>query len=152
MNNNTKGLIFLITFKLSNFFTKNQIFKIIGFPIRIMYKIIIQWLLGIDINDTLRFGENFQVFHGQGLVIHSSTQIGNNVTVRQNTTIGVAKDGGKCPIIMDNVDIGANSVIIGDIIVGHNSIIAAGSIVVKDVPPFSLVGGNPARIIKSLNK
>ncbi len=83
-------------------------------------------------------------------MIHSNTIIGNTVTVRHNTTIGVARDGGKCPVIEDNVNIGANVVIIGDITIGNNSIIAAGSIVVKDVPPFSMVAGNPARIIKKL--
>ena len=149
---NSKGSFVIKFLKVSRFFTKNTFLKIIGIPMRIMYKIIIQWVLGIDINDTLRFGKNFQVFHGQGLIIHSDTIIGNNITVRQNTTIGVAKDGGKCPVIEDNVNIGANCVIIGDITIGHDSIIAAGSIVVKDVAPFSLVAGNPARLIKTINE
>ena len=56
----------------------------------------------------------------------------------------MAKNGGKCPVIGDNVDVGANSVITGDRIIGSNVLIAAGSVVVKDVPKHSLVAGNPA--------
>ncbi|MFV0590289.1 MAG: serine O-acetyltransferase [Draconibacterium sp.] len=145
---NTKGRLFLFCYKTSAFFSRNKFLKIIGFPIRFAYTIFIQWGLGIDIPDTIRFGKNFNVVHGQGLVINSKTVIGENVTVRQNTTIGNAKSGGRCPVIEDNVNIGANVVIIGDIRIGRNSIIGAGSVVIKDVPPFSIVAGNPAKFIK----
>jgi putative colanic acid biosynthesis acetyltransferase WcaB len=147
---NTKNNIFLFCFFLSNFFAKSKFLRIIGFPVRVFYVIFIQWFMGIDINDTTRFGIGFQVFHGQGLIIHSNTTIGNNVTVRHNTTIGVARDGGKCPVIGNNVNIGANSVIIGDIEIGNNVIVAAGSVVVKSIPNNMLVAGNPAKIIKDL--
>lgn len=148
MMNNTKGRIFNLLFYCSKYFTKNIILKIIGAPIRLSYKVFIQWIVGIDIPDSTQIGKNFNVFHGQGLVINSGTIIGNNVTVRHNTTIGVSKDDGGCPIIEDNVNIGANSVIIGEILIGRNSIIAAGSVVVKDVPSNSVVAGNPAKVIK----
>lgn len=49
--------------------------------------------------------------------------------------------------IFDNVMIGANSVIMYNIKIGPNAIVAAGSVVTKDVPPFSIVGGNPAKVI-----
>jgi putative colanic acid biosynthesis acetyltransferase WcaB len=152
MNKNTKGKIFLVAFKISKIFTLNKTFCIIGIPIRLTYKILFQWILGIDIPDRLRVGKNFQVFHGQGLIINEDVIIGNNVLVRQNTTIGVAKDGGESPVIGDNVNIGANSVVIGAIKIGNNSIIAAGSIVVEDVPENSVVAGNPARVIKMINE
>lgn len=148
---NTKGKIFLFFFKISNFFTKNKFRKIIGFPVRKLYMITVQWFMGIDISDTTVFGKGFKVFHGQGLIIHSDTKIGNNVTVRHNTTIGVARDDGKCPIIGNNVNIGANSVIIGEIEIGDNVIVAAGSIVIKSIPPNKIVAGNPAKIIKDID-
>jgi len=150
--NNTKGKIFLLSFKISNFFSKNKFLRFIGFPIRMLYKIIFQWILGIDIPDSLKIGKNFQLFHGQGLIIHKNVIIGDNVLIRHNTTIGVANHDGKCPIIKDNVSIGANSVIIGSITVGSNSIIAAGSVVIKDVPKNSIVAGNPARLVKKINE
>ena len=148
---NTKGTIFLVFFRISSFLSRNIFFKILGFPIRFFYKFIVQWVLGIDIADTTTIGNGFNVFHGQSLIIHSSTIIGDNVTVRHNTTIGVAKDDGKCPIICNGVNVGANCVIIGGITIGENSIIAAGSVVVKNVLPNSIVAGNPAKFIKHIN-
>lgn len=147
---NTKGLLFIVFFRLSNLFSRNVILKILGLPIRLLYKIIVQWVLGIDIPDQTKIGKGFKVFHGQGLIISNLTIIGNNVTVRHNTTIGNAKHDGGCPIIGNNVNIGANSVVIGDINIGSNSFIAAGSVVVKDVPANVIVAGNPAKIIKQL--
>lgn len=146
---NTKGLLFLIIFRCSSFFTSNKSLKFIGFPIRIFYRILVNYILGIDIHDETIIGNNFQVYHGQGLIIHKDTVIGNNVTVRQNTTIGSSNKEGKPPIIGDFVDIGANCVIIGNIKIGNNSIIGAGSVVVKDVLENTTVVGNPAREIKS---
>ena len=145
---NTKGFIFLVCFRSSSFLSRNLFLFFLGFPIRVSYKVIVQWFLGIDIADTTIIGRGFNVYHGQSLIIHSSTLIGKNVTVRHNTTIGVAKDDGGCPVICDGVNIGANTVIIGEITIGENSIIAAGSVVVKDVPPNSIVAGNPAKVIK----
>ena len=146
--NNTKSKLFNNLFKISNFFTRNKFLKIVGFPVRKLYIFVVQWLMGIDINDTTRFGKNLIIYHGQGLIVHSDTIIGDNVVLRQNTTIGVAFDGGPSPLIGNNVSIGANSVVIGGVKIGNNSIIGAGSVVVKDVPSNVIVVGNPAKIIK----
>ena len=69
---------------------------------------------------------------------------------RQLTTIGVkAKDRhDERPTIGRNVKFGVNVTCIGDIHIGDNAIIAAGSVVVKDVPENAIVAGNPAKIIK----
>lgn len=110
-------------------------------------------LLGYDIKYYTQIGDNFEIFHGaRGTVINPNTIIGNNVSVRQNTTIGAKGflDSEKCPCIEDNVTIGPNVCIIGDITIGHDSVIGAGAVVVKDIPPYSVVAGNPARVIKSL--
>lgn len=76
--------------------------------------------------------------------------IGRNFTCRQNTTIGNKSDDkpNERPTIEDNVTLGANVVIIGNVHIGNNVIIGAGSVVVKDVPDNAVVVGNPARIIK----
>lgn len=76
--------------------------------------------------------------------------IGRNFTCRQNTTIGNKSDDkpNERPTIGDNVTLGANVVIIGNVHIGNNVIIGAGSVVVKDVPDNAVVVGNPARIIK----
>lgn len=62
LKGNTKGVLFISAFRISNFFTKNKILKILGFPIRMLYKIIFQWILGIDLVDTTKIGFLFNVF------------------------------------------------------------------------------------------
>ncbi len=81
-------------------------------------------------------------------------RIGKNLTIRQCTTIGNKKEGGRetTPIIGDNVNIGANVVIIGDIKIGNNVIIGAGSVVVHSIDDNCVVAGNPAKVIRTLKK
>lgn len=145
---NSKGLVFIICFRVAHFFTNNKVLYIIGCPIWILYRFIFNWLMGIDIHERTLIGKSFVIWHGMGLVVNPSTVIGNNVTLRNNTTIGNAHRGGKSPVICDGVSIGPNCVIIGDITIGENAIIGAGSVVVKDVEPNTIVAGNPAREIK----
>lgn len=71
--------------------------------------------------------------------------------IRCNTVIGNDILTNQAPIIGDNVSIGANVCIIGNIKVGNDSIIGAGSVIIKDIPPFSVVVGNPGRVIKSID-
>ena len=54
-------------------------------------------------------------------------------------------------MIEDNVVIGARSIILYDVTIGHHSIVAAGSVVTKDVLPYTIVGGNPARVIGNVD-
>ncbi len=63
---------------------------------------------------------------------------------------GKAGEVAKPVVIEDRVWIGCNSIILKGVTIGHDSVIAAGSVVVKDVPPHSLVAGNPARVIRSI--
>lgn len=148
LRGNTKASFFLIMFRLSQLLSKNKITRFFGCPFRVFYNIFVRWILGIDIPDQTQIGKGFALFHGQGLVVHSSTIIGENVTLRQNTTIGNAKKNGPCPTIGNNVQIGANCVIIGGITIGDNAIVAAGSVVVKNVPTNTIVAGNPSKVIK----
>ena len=148
-NGNTKGNVFLCCFKASAFFTRNIFLRIVGFPIRLLYRFFIQWILGIDIPDRTKIGNHFNLFHGFGVVVNEKSLIGDNVTIRQCTTIGNSTPFSGCPVIEDNVDIGANVVIIGNIIIGENSTIGAGSVLTKDIPANSVVVGNPGRVIKT---
>ncbi|WP_245833609.1 serine acetyltransferase [Nonlabens spongiae] len=89
-------------------------------------------------------------YHPYASVINAKN-IGRNFEFRNSITIGnKSNDNRLIPTIGDNVKIGANACIIGDIKIGNNVIIGAGSIVVRDVPNNVVVAGNPARVIKAL--
>ena len=79
----------------------------------------------------------------------NAKRVGTNLSIRNSTTIGNKMDGRKdlLPTIGDNVTIGANVVVIGDITIGYNVTIGAGSVIVKDIPDYAIVVGNPQRII-----
>ena len=149
---NSKGVIFVLFFRVSHFFaTGNILFKIIGFPIRVAYKFLVRWVLGIDIPDKTKIGGGFCVWHGQGLIIHGDCIIGEFVSVRHNTPIGQKRDDGGVPSIGNNVNISTQCVIIGEISIGDNCQIGACSLINKSVPSNSLAYGNPF-VIKPLNR
>ncbi len=89
-------------------------------------------------------------FHPYGSVINAKS-IGHNFEFRNGLTIGnKANDNAKLPVIGNDVVVGAQVVIIGDIEIGDNVIIGAGSVVVKSFPSNCVIAGNPAKIIKTL--
>lgn len=158
INKNTsfKSRLTLLMFRLNQFFAKLPSFwQKIAIFYRFLYQVVIEWLLGIEIPWDTQIGKNLQLQHGHGLVVNHKTQIGENCILRNSTTIGNKKlaDGSfsAAPKIGNNVDIGANVVIIGAITVGDNAVIGAGSVVIKDVPEGSVVVGNPARVIRQVN-
>lgn len=108
-------------------------------------------------------GERVRI--GLSNTIIGPVAVGNDVILAQNIVISGLNHGyqdinipicrQKCTTatvkIHDEVWIGANSVITAGVTIGKHSVIAAGSVVTKDVPPYSIVAGNPARVIKQYN-
>lgn len=108
-------------------------------------------------------GDNSRV--GIGNTIIGPVKIGNDVILAQNIVISGLNHGYQDihvpikdqPVTMglvtveDEAWIGANATIVSGVTVGKHSVVAAGSVVTKNVPPFSIVGGNPAKILKQYN-
>jgi serine O-acetyltransferase len=102
-----------------------------------------------DINPAARIGKGIFLDHATGLVVGETASIGDNVSILHGVTLGgTGKEGGdRHPKIDNGVLIGAGAKILGNIHIGHCSRIAAGSVVLKAVPPKSTVAGVPARVI-----
>ena len=110
-----------------------------------------RFLTGIEIHPGAQIGRGFFIDHGNGVVIGETAEIGDNVLIFHQVTLGNAdfnSSGKRHPTVGDNVIIGAGAKLLGPIIVGDYTRVGAGSIVTKDVPMHSVVVGNPGRIIK----
>lgn len=144
---NLKGLLFIVCFRIAHYVSQHKITKICLCPIWILYRLVFNWVLGIDISQYATIGRNFVLWHGIGTIVHPQAIIGDNVTMRHNTTIGNAKNDSGAPIIGNNVDIGCNVVIIGDITIGDNVTIGAGTIITTSIPSNVVVVGNPSKVL-----
>ena len=108
---------------------------------------------GIDIHPAAVIGRRCFIDHGVGVVIGETAVVGDDVLIYQGATLGgTGKDTGKRhPTVEDRVMISAGAKVLGPITISHDSKIGAGSVVLKDVPPFSTVVGVPGRVVKTNN-
>lgn len=105
---------------------------------------------GIEIHPGATIGRRLVIDHGTGIVIGETTEIGDDVLIYQGVTLGgTGKDTGKRhPTIGNNVMISAGAKVLGPFKVGDNSRIAAGAVVLEEVPPDCTVVGVPARVVR----
>ena len=108
-----------------------------------------RFLTGIEIHPGATVGRRVFIDHGMGVVIGETAIVGNDVTLYQGVTLGgTGKEKGKRhPTLRDNVFVGDNANILGNITIGENSRVGAGSVVLRDVPPNSTVVGVPAHVV-----
>jgi len=107
-------------------------------------------LTGIEIHPGATIGPGFFIDHGMGVVIGETAEIGADVTLYHGVTLGGTSwaKGKRHPTLEDRVVVGAGAKILGAITIGADSRIGANAVVVKSVPPNSVVVGVPGQIVK----
>ena len=105
---------------------------------------------GIEIHPAATIGKRLFIDHGTGVVIGETAVIGDDVTIYQGVTLGgTGHDTGKRhPTIGNGVLIGSGAKVLGPFKVGDNSRIAAGAVVLYEIPPDSTAVGVPARVVR----
>jgi len=124
------GVHALFLYKIAHFFWKIKLILLSRF---ISY--FTRFLTGIEIHPAAIIGKNLFIDHGMGVVIGGTAEIGDNVTIYHGVTLGARgfKSGKRHPTIGNNVIIGTNSKILGNIQVGDGAKIGAGCIIIKSV-------------------
>lgn len=106
-------------------------------------------VFGVDIHPNASLGKGIMIDHAHSIVIGETAVVGDNVSMLHSVTLGGTgkEDGDRHPKIGNGVLIGAGAKILGNISIGHCSRIAAGSVVLQDVPACKTVAGIPARVV-----
>lgn len=104
---------------------------------------------GVDIHPAAKIGQGIMIDHAHSIVIGETAVVGDNVSMLHSVTLGGTgkEEEDRHPKIGDGVLIGAGAKVLGNIKVGNCSRVAAGSVVLEEVPPCKTVAGVPARIV-----
>ena len=113
-----------------------------------------RFLTGIEIHPKAKIGKNLFIDHGMGVVIGETSEIGNDVTIYHNVTLGgispsINSDNQRNlkrhPTLKDGVVVGSGAQVLGPLVVGKNSKIGSNAVITKDVPENAVMVGIPAK-------
>ncbi len=126
--------------------------RIVRLPFSLIYQVMncfVLWMAGIELPYTVKVGRRVILEHFGGMILVAQS-IGDDVTIRQNTTFGIARldDRAGWPVIGNGVELGAGVVVLGRVMIGDDAIVGANAVVVRSVPPLAVVGGVPSRLIR----
>jgi serine O-acetyltransferase len=109
-----------------------------------------RFLTGIEIHPGATIGKRFFIDHGMGVVIGETSVIGEDVLIYKGVVLGGTSlsKGKRHPTLENNVVIGSNATVLGNITIGEGGRVGAGSVVVKSVPPGATVVGIPGRVVE----
>ncbi len=147
----SSGLHAIMIYRFSHFLWKHHFYLIAR-----IFSQFGRFMTGVEIHPAAKIGSGFMIDHGMGVVIGETTEIGNNVTLYHDVTLGGRKmydEHGKKlkkrhPTVKDNVIIGSGAQILGPITLGNNVKIGSNAIVIHDIPDNCTVVNKPAYIVK----
>ena len=113
-----------------------------------------RFFTGIEIHPGAQIGRRFFIDHGMGVVIGETTIVGDDVLLYKGVVLGGTSLEAKKrhPTIGNNVVVGTNAIVLGNITIGDNCKIGAGSVVTKPAPPDSTIVGIPGRTLQSIKE
>ena len=120
-----------------------------------------RFLTGIEIHPKAKIGKNLFIDHGMGVVIGETSDVGDNVTIYHNVTLGgiapsinsnEQRDMKRHPTLEDNVVVGSGAQILGPVVIGKNSLIGSNSVVTKNVSEKSVMTGITAKKVGDATK
>ena len=125
------------------------------FPLRMAHRIASSFA-AVDLPWECEIGAGLAITHGWGLVVSPGAKVGCNVTLFHGATLGrrdrIAQNGARItehPVIEDEVWVGPHAIIVGGVTIGRGSRLAGGTFVTGNVPPHSVVVGNPSSVVRS---
>ncbi len=113
---------------------------------KVLFRVVVT-LTGISLPREILIGPGLRIWHFGGVFVNPGSVIGANCTLRQGVTLGNRAPDGPCPVLEDDVDVGAYAQILGGVRIGKGARIGAMAVVLRDVPAGAAAVGNPARVI-----
>jgi len=143
------GVKAVFLYRIANFFSVAKFYLVAR-----MISQFARFITGIEIHPAAKIGKNLFIDHGMGVVIGETSDIGDNVTIYHNATLGGISPSinsneqrhvKRHPTLKDNVVVGSGAQVLGPIEVGKNAKIGSNAVVTKDVPENAVMIGIPAR-------
>jgi len=153
------GIVFLcqgfwasLVYRLAHDVHVSGLPSILRGPLRLFFLLLsknIEILTGICIPAECEIGRGLYIGHFGPLILHPSVRLGSHCNLSQSVTLGWkhGSEGRGAPRLGDRVYVGPGAIAVGGIDIGDDAALGAGAVVLKDVPPRGVVGGNPARLI-----
>lgn len=139
--------LLLLTFRWAQIMHRSR-FAMAGRLSSAIYRFIALNFYAVDLPVQTRVGRGLAIHHGFGLVVNGNSVIGARVVLRHGVTIGGRLSNDDAPTLCDDVSVGPNAVVLGEVRIGAGSLIGAGAVVLADCDPRAVLVGNPARNVR----
>ncbi|MGM3162146.1 serine acetyltransferase [Dickeya undicola] len=145
-----KSKLVILLFRLATLYqSSNTLLKVISIPFVALNKVMNEWLFCVEIPHKTKIGFGLKIYHPHCIVVNADVVIGENCTLRQGVTIGsvINREGQvtKSPVLGNQVELGANAILLGDITLGDNVKVGAGTVVTKSLAAGKVVVGAGVR-------